>query len=144
MTPQQLDAEMKAAQLDQFGPDPGRATYPSKFFDQNVQVYKGDPDGNEVGGTRTQVNPAYCASDYGAKAIGEILGAVGSVNLCPLNPDGLQFGWATTKNTPYLQFKDGIAAATINAGYLLSCFAHGYPPDLALHLCQLEIEGDMQ
>ena len=32
---------MKQAQLEEFGPDPGVATFPSKFFRSDVYVYQG-------------------------------------------------------------------------------------------------------
>lgn len=138
MTPEQLNEEMKAAQLDQFGPDPGVATFPSKFFRYDVFVYQGDPKGNEVASTRTQVRPSYCATEYGAQAIQSIMGGTLS-ELCPLNPAGLQFGWQTTDNTPYLSF----GGQPVNAAFLLDYFTHGYPPSLAMQMCDMEKEGSL-
>jgi len=139
-----LDKEMKQAQLEEFGPDPGVATFPSKFFRSDVYVYQGDPDGKEKTGTRTQVRPRYCATNYGADLVSTVLGdAAEIVNLCPLNPAGLQFGWQTTADTPYLIFEGagGKQGAPINAGFLLDYWTHGYPADLALQMAQMEVDG---
>ncbi len=138
-----LAKEMAAAQLEEFGPDPGVATFPSKFFRADVYVYRGDPDGNEINGTRTLVRPRYCATAYGASLVSSVLGeAIETPELCPLNPDGLQFGWQITANTPYLVFsRDGKKGAPINAGFLLDYWTHGYPADLALQMAQQEVDG---
>jgi len=133
-----LDNEMKQAQLEEFGPDPGVATFPSKFFRSDVYVYQGDPDGP----TKTQVRPAYCATNFGADLVAAVLGAAEMRDLNPENPDGLQFGWKTTADVPYLVFeRNGVKGKPVNAGYFLSCWTHGYPPDVALQIAQVDVDG---
>lgn len=139
-----LAREMQQAQLEEFGPDPGVATFPTKFFRNDVHVYRGDPDqdGKEISGTRTQIRPRYCATSYGASLVSTILGGAAMPMLCPLNPDGLQSGWQTTALAPYLVFKrNGKQGAPINAGFLLDFWTHGYPSDFALQMAQMEVDG---
>ena len=140
-----LAKEMSAAQLEEFGPDPGVATFPAVFFRDDVYVYQGDPNqqGKEIAGTRTLVRPRYCATTYGAAQVSELLGgAAETPMLNPLNPAGLQYGWTTTANVPYLVFlRNGVKGAPINAGFILDYFTHGYPSDLALQMAQAEVEG---
>lgn len=141
-----LAKEMAAAQLEEFGPDPGVATFPTKFFRHDIYVYRGDPqqDGTEISGTRTLVRPAYCATAYGAALVSAVLGGAASTpELNPENPNGLRDGWAVTEDVPYLVFeRNGQKGAPINAGYLLSCWTHGYGPDFALHqLAEPEVDG---
>ncbi len=141
----ELAREMSAAQLAEFGPDPGVATFPSQFFRSDVYVYQGNPNqqGKEISGTRTQVRPRYCATTEGAAQASEMLGGAAETPLlCPLNPAGLQFGWQTTANVPYLVFlRNGVKGAPINAGFILDYFTHGYPSDLALQMAQAEVDG---
>jgi hypothetical protein len=136
---------MASAQLEEFGPDPGVATFPTKFFRNDVYVYQGDVnhEGKEIASTRTQVRPRYCATAYGASLMSTVLGGAAETPLlCPLNPAGLQFGWQTTANTPYLVFMRGsVKGAPINAGFLLDYYTHGYPSDLALQMAQMEVEA---
>lgn len=138
-----LAKEMADAQLEEFGPDPGQATYPKKFFQQDVRVYKGDPEGRDAGSASSRVNPEYCANAYGASLVSAIFGgAIETPLLCPLNPDGLLDGWKTTKDTPYLIFeRNGKKGAPINAGLLLGNWTHGFPGDLALQNAQREVDG---
>ena len=137
-----LAKEMAAAQKKEF-PNAQVATFPSAYFLQDVYVYKGDPEGNEVGSTRTAVNPRYCATNPGAAQVSAVLGGAAETRfLNPMNPDGLLDGWRASQNVPYLVFeRGGVKGKPINAGFLLDYWTHGVNGDLALQNAQKEVEG---
>lgn len=137
-----LAKEIKDAQIAEFGPDPGMATFPKAFFVWGVSVYKGDPKGPTV----QPVSPSYCANTYGASRVSGLLGGAKSTPfLCPLNPAGLMDGWKTTADVPYCVFeRNGKAGRPVNAAFLLDYFTHGYPGDLALSMAQQEVDGSFE
>ncbi len=121
-----LSQNLHAACVAEFGSDPGRSVYPSKYFRQDIYTYKGDPDGP----TRTQRAP-------------RVLGATGTLSGNAMNFAGLGDGWKDTADVPYLTFNNaaGQLGNPINAAYLLDYFNHGYGWQYALASAQAEVEG---
>lgn len=141
---------MDATELTQLVTDarnaqfPGEQTteqFPSVFFNYDVNSIA--PNGQ-----KTSRAPRYCATNYGAARISDVLTASGrgmacSVFLAPAIP--MAGAFIDDQPVPWCQFqKDGdpdfgpFTGVKINAGLLLDYFNHGYPPNRALNSCQLE------
>ncbi len=146
-----LTRDLQAACLEQFGPDPGRAVYPKKYFRDDIYTYKGDPDSP----TKTPRAPRVCATDDGAAQVAMVLGATRGVRGNAMyyrtppdpfdpnfDPAALNDGWRDSDTVPYLIFtRGGVEGTPINAAYLLDYFNHGYSVAYAVASAQAEIDG---
>ncbi len=139
----QLSQEIQDAVAQEF-PDwqPGdEAVYPSKYFDHGVFFTM--PDG-EI----QDRHPRYCATDYGAARLADVLTSSGRLHMTCASgkTDYALPGVADNKTVPYLQFATDtdpdagpFTGPLSNAGLLLDYFNHGYPPVRALNSCQADV-----
>ena len=153
MKADQLAQEIQEARIEEFGEDQGTERFPAKYF--NSGVYVTAPDGRT-----TPRNPRYCATDFGAAEIANVLSASGRAHLMcssgekrPAMPGWSETNtgaWKDSETVPYLRFRVDVGKTQdpesgpytgplVNAALLLDYFNHGYPASRALNSCQLEV-----
>ncbi len=142
----ELAEEIRNAREAEF-PGVTEQRFPSKFFNPNIFV-------KQPGGfAPTPRNPRYCATNYGAACLANVLYSQrGLTCLVALAP---AMGWAELRSgpfedsepVPYLVFGptgglalgSGSLAVRVNAGPLLDFFNHNYPVIKALN----EVHADI-
>src|ERR1051326_2143474 len=103
MTAEELAQDMKDAHIDEFGEDAGY-NWNSKYFNTNVFVTS--PDGQH----QTQRSPRYCASDFGAETLADMLAQEKNLDSNVVHAQALGWGslesggWVESSAVPFLQF----------------------------------------
>lgn len=124
-----LADEMKAARIEQFGPDDGSERWPSVFFDSSVIVTA--PDGRTS--PRAQ---QYCATSDGAARIANVV-AIDLKQPCEVVSQwALGYDAGDSKQVPWLDLGNGVR---VNAALLLQFYDHNYPAQRCLNMTELEI-----
>ena len=133
ITAQELTDALTTARNAEYGN--GVYGFPSQFFNLNVWV-------TQPGGTTVQRSPRYCATQYGAEQVAEVLsgrGLVAKLVQAPAMGYEAKGGFSDSEQVPYLVFAGDYEGAKVNAAILLDCFNHGIPGVKGLNNAQLEV-----